>query len=207
MSQEFSWDGKSCFLPGLYVGLENLKPKNPRHTKVIRSFLMVLMLPGLSSPPAQVSLWLGNCNLALKSMLSSPVPHGKWFCPQRTEQTSVWFPGKTEILSKGSWTRASGQWGFALQSCIFRGHLGRGREVWAPCSPSVQQHESDHSSFQSHSNAPWVNSPCHCSGWCRVPTDDRELINLVIACAGIALGLPHSFGWLGWVLLVLSPPV
>lgn len=207
MSQEFSWDGKSCFLPGLYVGLENLKSKNPRHTKVIRSFLMVLMLPGLSSPPAQVSLWLGNCNLALKSVLSSPVPHGKWFCPQRTEQTSVWFPGKTEILSKGSWTRASGQWGFALQSCIFRGHLGRGREMWAPCSPSVQQHKSDHSSFQSHSNAPWVNSPCHCSGWCRVPTDDRELINLVIACAGIALGLPHSFGWLGWVLLVLSPPV
>lgn len=144
VSQEFSWEGKSCFLPGWYMGLENLKPKNPRHTKVIWSFLMVLMLPRLSSPPAQVSLWLANCNPDLKSVLSSPLAHGKWFCPQHIEQTSVWFPRKTGTLSKGSWTRASDQWGFAQQSCIFCGHLGKAWKAWAPCSPLIKQHEPHH---------------------------------------------------------------
>lgn len=136
VSQEFSWDGKSCFLPGQYMGLENLKPKNPRHTKVIQSFPMVLVLPPLSPPPDQVSLWLGNCSLALRSVLPSLVPH-TWevVLPTVPRADQSGFPGKAGILSKGSWTRASGQRGFAQQSCIFCGHLGRGWKVWAPCSP------------------------------------------------------------------------
>lgn len=75
------------------MGLENLKPKNPRHPKVSRSFPTVLTLPGLPALPFQV--WLGNCNLGLNSALSSPVPHGKWLCPQHTDYTSVWFLGET----------------------------------------------------------------------------------------------------------------
>lgn len=127
VSQEFSWDGKSCFLPGWYLGLENLKPKNPRHTKVIWSFLMVLMLPGLSSPPAQVSLWLGNCNLALKSTLSCPVPHGKWFCPQCTEQTSVWFP-------REGWDPEQRLLDMSLRPAGFCS--AELHPLWAPCKPS-----------------------------------------------------------------------
>lgn len=56
---------------------------------------MVLTPPGLPSPPFQVSWRLGNYNLGLKPTLSSPVPHGKWLCPQRTEYTSVWLPTET----------------------------------------------------------------------------------------------------------------
>lgn len=166
VSQEFCWDGKSCFLPGQYTALENLKPKNPRHTKVIRSFLMVLMLPRLSSSPAQVSLWLGNCNLALQSVLSSPVPHGKWFCPQGTEQTRVVSQGRL-----GSWAKAPGHQPQANGALLSRAASPGG--IWAgngkcghPAAPGFTSTDpitppSNYTATLSIS--PMVNSPCHCT--------------------------------------------
>lgn len=137
--QEFSWDGKSCFLPGWYMGLENLKPKNPRHTKVMWSFPMVLVLPGLSFPPDQVSLWLGNCILSLRSVLSSPVPHGKWFCPQHTEQASAVSQGRL-----GSWAKVPGHKPQAKGVLLSRAASSVG--IWAGDEKSE------------HPAAPWFTS-------------------------------------------------
>lgn len=61
----------SC-VPGIFTALKELfsswsiggfeepqAKKTPRYPKASQSFPMVLTLPGLSSPPIQVSLWFG----------------------------------------------------------------------------------------------------------------------------------------------------
>lgn len=162
--------------------MENLKPKNPRHTKVSWSFPRVLTSPGLSSPPTQVSLWLANCKLRLKSALSNPVPHGKWLCPQPTEQTSVWLLGQ---MSKGSWTANLRPTVFcsvaAWRSCILSGHRCQAWKVWAPCNPPLNL-ITPHGNYLTALFISWVGKQL--VSLHRVPTDGRGIIEALIACPG-----------------------